>query len=192
MGGLYSVNLRLKTSISKITIFTVKAPERLSTTHLTSNGDKQSSLHRPKYLSGSETPGTAMESISSNGLGRKDEWDRPTPLRDSESDTVSSEYHTGTASFTPSYTPKTVLSSRILKQMGLVPIDDGAIEESSVVKGSEVFNRFLKKPNFISSLSLMNHIYITLVVRKMKSLIETFIFLKKEPFGTHQKPSMFS
>jgi hypothetical protein len=80
-----------------------------------------------------------------------------------------------------------------LKQMGLVPIEDGATEESSVVKGSEVFNRFLKHYYIIPSLSLINHIYyITFVVRKMKSLIETFIFLKKEPFATHQKPSTFS
>lgn len=135
-----------------------------------------------------------MESISSNGLGRKDEWDRPTPLRDSESDAGSSEYHTGTASFTPSYTPKTVLSSRILKQMGLVPIEDAVTEESSVAKGSDVFNRFLKLSSMFPSFFLHNHTYIhsNAVVRKTKSLIETSIFLKKALFGKQQKRSMFS
>ena len=91
-----------------------------------------------------------MESISSHGTSRKDEWDRPTPLRNHEGDD-STEIRSGTtlttnaATFTPSYTPKTVLSSRILKQMGLVPMDDSTIgDDASVAKESEVFGRLIE------------------------------------------------
>jgi hypothetical protein len=131
-----------------------------------------------------------MESISSNGFSRKDEWDRPTPLRETESETGNSEYHTGTASFTPSYTPKTVLSSRILKQMGLVPVDDGVTEESNTVRRPEILNRLLMYCSILRTFLIAARIF--LVVKRMKNLIEISTSLKKEPFAKHQMQSMYS